>query len=133
MIIEVVAGIVLNQQKILIARRSPGKHLAGYWEFPGGKLEPGENPEEGLARELKEELNLEVVVGQHFMDSLYHYQEKSILLKAYFAHSKQLELSSTDHDQLKWVQAKELEKYIFAPADVPIVEALLVRQRQDKG
>jgi 8-oxo-dGTP diphosphatase len=126
--IEVTAGVIENRGKILIARRSPGKHLAGYWEFPGGKVETGETYEECLARELKEELDLNVTVHEHIADSEFTYGDKQIRLKAYFAKTNQAEVTSTDHDEIKWITAYEFDDYTFAPADIPIIKALLLKK-----
>ncbi|MDQ3393214.1 MAG: (deoxy)nucleoside triphosphate pyrophosphohydrolase [Bacteroidota bacterium] len=124
--ILVTAAIIENEGKILIAKRKPGKHLEGFWEFPGGKIEPGEKPEEALKREILEELNLEIEVKRHFMDSLYQYEDKTILLMAYFAHATySLHIISKDHDEVVWVTKEKIMQYIFAPADVPIVKALV--------
>ncbi|WP_439882332.1 8-oxo-dGTP diphosphatase MutT [Pontibacter sp. MBLB2868] len=126
--IEVTAGVIENNEKYLIARRAPGKHLAGLWEFPGGKLEAGETYEECLTRELKEELNLDVTVQDHIADSIFKYGDKQIHLRAYFAKSESSEVISIDHDEVRWVGLGELAEYDFAPADLPIINAMLIKR-----
>ncbi len=124
----VTAALILQDHKILIARRGPNKHLSGKWEFPGGKSEPGESDEICLRRELLEEMGIIIEVGQHFLDSPYKYPEKEILLKSYFCTFISGEIVLTDHDQNAWVTYEELSGYDFAPADIPIVLELQADQ-----
>lgn len=122
---KVSAGIVCRNGKILICQRPKGKSLAGFWEFPGGKLEEGESLQDCLKRELKEELDIEVAVGDFFMESVYQYEFGEISLNAYFATlSADQEPVLKEHPQLAWINPKDLGAYAFAPADLPIVEAL---------
>ncbi len=73
--IEVIAGIIINKKnQVLITRRKLGKHLEGFWEFPGGKLETNESPEECLVREIKEELDINISVGKHITNSVFQYE-----------------------------------------------------------
>lgn len=80
---DVVAGIVLNEDKILIAKRAKGEKMEGKWEFPGGKIEKGETPEEALIREFKEELSVDINVHGYFCKSIYKYEFGEIRLLAY--------------------------------------------------
>jgi 8-oxo-dGTP diphosphatase len=123
--ITVTAALIQKDNKILITRRSPNKHLAGLWEFPGGKLENGETEQECLSRELEEELGIKVKVGEFFMENTHDYGTKSILLKAYFCEQLTGSITLNDHDMIAWVTKKELQNYEFAPADVPFIKALL--------
>lgn len=123
--LNVTAGIIKRNEKILIARRKAGKHLGGFWEFPGGKLEENETPEECLKREIREELGIEIRVQSHFMDSIFQYPEKSICLLVYWAEYLRGDIVLTDHDKAEWVIVNELGQYEFAPADKPIVAALI--------
>lgn len=122
--IEVTAAILFNESKILITRRAPNKHLAGLWEFPGGKIEEGETPQECLKRELEEELGIVVKVGEFFMENQHQYDEKLILLKSFYCELISGEIILKDHDQIEWVEKSEFHKYQFAPADIPFIKAL---------
>ena len=123
--IEVTAGVIQRSGLYLIARRALGKRLEGYWEFPGGKVEAGETHEACLARELKEELDLDVTVEGYIGESVSGKGEKQMRLVAYAARTEQETITSKDHDQLKWISIYEFGDYNFAPADIPIIEALL--------
>lgn len=123
--IEVTAALIRSGNRILIARRPSQDELAGLWEFPGGKLEAKESPEECLAREIQEELAITISVGEFFADTIYEYPGKVVHLMAYWAEWIEGELKSHVHDGLVWSSAAELRKYSFAPADRPIVEKLL--------
>jgi 8-oxo-dGTP diphosphatase len=122
--IEVTAAIIRKQNKTLIARRSSNKHLGGYWELPGGKIEKGETPEESLVREIKEELGVSINVIDFFMANSHHYPNKSILLKAYFCDIISGAFELTDHDKIEWIEKSEFKNFKFAPADIPIINSL---------
>lgn len=123
-IYEVTAAIIQNGHKILIARRAPNKHLSGFWEFPGGKIEKGETPEICLKRELEEELGIVVNIGKFFMENKHNYEGQIILLKAYFCELISGKIILSDHDQIEWVEKTEFYNYKFAPADIPLIKAL---------
>ena len=126
--INVTAAIIRDENHcILIARRRPGKSLAGFWEFPGGKIEEGETPEESLARELKEEMNLVVKVKGFVGENVHHYEGFSIKLMAYETVIIEGEVRLTDHDQVEWVTVEDMEGYQLAPADIPIANKLISR------
>ena len=123
---EVLAAIIEERDKVLIARRKEGKHLSGFWEFPGGKLEDGESDQSCLRREIKEEMSIDIKVTKHFMNNEHSYGEKQILLKSYICEREaNQEFYLTDHDMIEWVEKKDLLNYKIAPADVPIVKALM--------
>lgn len=122
--IIVTAAIIKKENKILIARRSSSKQLAGFWEFPGGKLESGETDQACLLREIREELNIEIKVGDFFMENKHSYGDKTILLKAFFCEYISGEILLNDHDEILWVENNELNNYTFAPADIPFIIAL---------
>lgn len=127
-IINVVAGIIQNADgRILLARRKPGIHLEGYWEFPGGKIEDGESPEESLERELLEELGITTKTGTFFTESIHAYGNKQIKLHAYFSTYLKGEIILDSHDQVAWITANEGLEYDLAPADLPIMKALRLR------
>lgn len=123
--VRVTAALIRDAQgRILVARRGPGRHLAGYWEFPGGKIEPGEAPEACLARELVEELGITCeVLG--LRDTSVHTDELgTIELMAYDARWVEGVIVLSDHDAVEWVAPGDLPAIELAPADVPIALAL---------
>ena len=120
--IVVTAAIIENAGLILAARRGKGKHLAGFWEFPGGKLENDESPENCLARELKEEFDVDVSVGAFFDESTHDYGDKVIRLLAYKVTLNSGELKLIDHDKIIWLAPEYLGSVKWAPADIPLVE-----------
>jgi len=123
--IEVAAAIIENEQgQILIARRKKGKAQEGLWEFPGGKLEPGESAEACLIRELKEEMNILIEPYELFGANEHDYGTVQIRLIAYRARFIQGEIRLVDHDEYRWVERSQLERYEWAPADVRFVEKL---------
>lgn len=125
--LQVVAGVVHCDGKLLIARRAPGKHLAGYWEFPGGKIEPGETAEQCLARELMEEFHLAVTVDGFIASQSHYYGDRVIMLHAYHATAISPCGPGDSHDAVAWITPAELENYTMAPADEFICRALAPR------
>ena len=124
--IDVTTGLIMCDGLILIAQRKHGKSLEYKWEFPGGKLEKGETLEECLKREMMEEMGLEILIGKHFVDSCYNYDFGTIVLHSFWATCKSRDIPLVlEHEQYKWVPPKDLPKYDFAPADKPIIEAIL--------
>jgi len=121
---DVTAAILWQKNKVLITRRGPGEKLAGKWEFPGGKVEVGETPEESLQREILEELGVQVTVGKYFTESIYHYGHGSIRLLAYEVLYISGDFNLTVHDQIKWVSVADLATFDFAPADIEIINQL---------
>ncbi len=125
-IIDVSAGLIMCNNLILIAQRKHGKDLEYKWEFPGGKLEQGETLEECLKRELMEEMGLNIIVGKHFVDSTYDYNFGRIVLHSYWAICENQDIPLVlEHEQYKWVALSDLPNYDFAPADKPIIEAIM--------
>ena len=124
-IIRVTAAILEKDGKILIAKRKTGDKLfAGLWEFPGGKVEEGETPEECMARELKEELDIEVEVGELITSNKHKYPHGIFELLAYRVKHVSGEMVLNDHKEIKWVTADEMSNYEFPPADLPIIKEL---------
>ncbi|WP_207737630.1 (deoxy)nucleoside triphosphate pyrophosphohydrolase [Clostridium sp. D43t1_170807_H7] len=124
-IIKVVAAILQKEDKILIARKKQGKPLAGYFEFPGGKIEEGETPEESLIRELMEEMNIKIAVKEYIGESVYDYgNNKVISLLGYTAEIIDGEIKLSDHDIYEWVTLEQINNYKIAPADIPLINKL---------
>jgi len=124
--IEVAAAIVENGRgEVLIARRKAGKPQAGLWEFPGGKLEPGESAEDCLKRELAEEMSLIVEPIAWFAVNEHDYGSIRIRLTAWRAALVGGEVRLSDHDEYRWADKRRLDEYPWAPADVPFVERLM--------
>ena len=127
--IHVTAAIIINEDAaIFVARRGPGKHLAGVWEFPGGKVEAGEFREDCLKREIKEELGMYIEVGPHFLSVEHSYGDKDIHLHSYISKWIGGYIEIFDHDRFLWCHAGEMTDLEFAPADIPIVKKLLTDQ-----
>jgi len=123
--IDVVAAILQNDKdEILIAKRKKGKILEGFWEFPGGKVEEGESPEDGLIRELNEEMNIDIEIMEYVGQSVHHYERGSINLIAFKAKILSGDIKLVDHDEYIWIDAIKLKEYKLAPADIPIVNLL---------
>jgi len=123
-IIIVTAAIIKKDNKFLIAKRKEG-HLANKWEFPGGKLENKETPEDCLKRELYEEFGIQTIIGKYLATSIYDYQHIKIKLMAYEVEYVSGEFRLNDHKEIKWVKKEDLSMYDFAPADIPIVKKII--------
>jgi mutator protein MutT len=123
--ITVTAAIIEKKGRILAARRKPGSHLAGCWEFPGGKLEPDETEKECLARELREEFGIESLVGEFLEESVYDYGSKIIRLRGYRVVHLGGTFQCRDHDQIVWLPVEELPSLNWAPADIPLMQQLV--------
>lgn len=108
----------------MIAKRSNHKHLGGFWEFPGGKIEADESPEICLVRELNEELKIKVKVISFFAENTHDYGSVTILLKAFMCQFVSGQFTLIDHDEIKWVTAMQLIDHDLAPADIPFVKLL---------
>jgi len=131
--LTVTAAIIERDGCILAARRSGG-HLAGFWEFPGGKLEDGEIPEECLKRELEEELGVVTEVGRFVGESVYDYDGTVVKLLGYATKHINGTFQLTVHDEIRWLPVEDLWTLKWAPADIPLVECIAnFRFGQDKG
>ena len=123
--IRVVGAIIRRSNTVFAARRNPDRSAGGLWEFPGGKVEVGETPEEALERELREELNVEVSVGPLIDQSISEVNGAIIELSCYSASLRDAEpASSTDRDAMAWVALDELDQLAWAPGDIPIIGRL---------
>jgi len=129
-VIRVTAGILAKEGRVLLAKRPNHNHLAGLWEFPGGKIENGESAVECLTRELAEELDISVDPREvaPFDLSFYEYGMKRILLIAMTITGFSGVPRPVEHAELKWVEIDELESMSLAPADVPVARRLVKRR-----
>lgn len=116
-----------GESAFLVARKAEGKRLAGLWELPGGKIEAGEHPSETLVREIEEELGLIVTPGAHVATHAHRYDFGTVVLEAWRGTIVGGAWRLTDHDLYAWVGAPEALAMDLAPADIPLVEALLAR------
>ncbi|MDD5174368.1 MAG: 8-oxo-dGTP diphosphatase MutT [Candidatus Omnitrophica bacterium] len=121
---QVTAAVIEKGGRILIAQRRRGRTLGGRWEFPGGKIEPGETPETCLKRELKEEFDIESEIGQFIIASRFRYCLVPIELLAYRVKHLSGEFKVNEHEEIRWVSPSELGSYDFMPADHSIVKIL---------
>jgi 8-oxo-dGTP diphosphatase len=113
--------------RVLIAQRPPGKHMAGGWEFPGGKLDPGETPRAALERELREELGIEVHEAAPLIAYEHQYPERRVLLDLWVVTRYSGEPQPLDAPALQWVGVDELESAGLLEADLPMIGALRAR------
>lgn len=123
-VIEVAAGLLFRSGKLLITQRRAQDHLGGLWEFPGGKREPGETYEVCLRRELQEELDSEVQVGELFESITHAYPEKTVHLKFFLCSWVTGEPQPIGCAAVAWVELSELDRYEFPAADVQLLEKL---------
>lgn len=123
-LVEVAAGLIRREGRYLIARRKAGVHLAGFWEFPGGKREAGESLEDCLRRELLEELNVRIDVPVPYRIIRHAYLEKTVELHFFRCSIESGEAEALDCAELRWVLPKEFAHFTFPPADGAILESL---------
>ncbi len=123
-IIEVSAGLVFRDGKLLITQRPADGHLGGLWEFPGGKREPGETFEQALHRELMEELGIEVEIRDLLENITHHYPEKSVHLRFFRCRWRRHEPQPIGCPALAWVRRDELAGYAFPAADAQLLGKL---------
>lgn len=129
-VVHVVAGVIRDARgRILLARRTAGRDLAGLWEFPGGKCEPGESPEAALVRELREELGIEATVGAPLISVPQQYPGKRIVLDVRHVDVWRGPARGREGQALAWVPLDLLDRYEMPPADRPVVAALLQPDR----
>ena len=122
--VEVSAALIFHDHKVLITQRLAGSHLAGLWEFPGGKREPAETFEACLVREIREELGVDIAVEDLF-DSVSHvYPEKQVLLKFFICRLMRGEPQPLDCAALAWAGREELAAYTFPAADARLLQKL---------
>jgi 8-oxo-dGTP diphosphatase len=129
----VAAAVLIEEGRVLLTQRKAGTHLAGAWEFPGGKVQPGEDPRRALVRELEEELGIQSVVGEVMEVTFHRYPERSVLLLFYETKraTGSAEPRAIDVAAFRWARAHELDEASFPPADVAILRKVRARLDQD--
>ncbi|MCL6442723.1 MAG: 8-oxo-dGTP diphosphatase MutT [Alicyclobacillus sp.] len=124
--VHVVGAVIVNdKQEILCALRSKSMSLGGLWEFPGGKIEAGETPQEALTREIQEELGCIIEVGDFVATCTYDYPNVRVQLDTYFARLVEGTPKANEHERLEWIPRTQLRSLEWAPADVPTVNRLV--------
>lgn len=121
---DVAAALVFRNGKVLITRRPADTHLGGLWEFPGGKRKPGETFEQCLARELQEELGVQISVGELFETVSHPYAEKTVLLKFFVCRLPDGEPQPLGCAAIRWVGKNELDNFEFPAADARLLNKL---------
>ena len=123
--IEVVAGLIVRDGRVLICQRSTASKFPLKWEFPGGKVETGENYLEALRRELREELDIEVEESRELAHHLHHYQEMPpVELRFYQVTKYRGEVKNLIFQQVVWAQIRNLEQFDFLEGDLPLIRTL---------
>lgn len=123
--IEVVCGVIGNEDGCFLACLRPrGKHLGGLWEFPGGKVEPGESPAHALERELREELGVDVAVGAALDPVPWSYDRGDICLLPFLCVITSGDLRPIEHERLHWCAPEDFQTLAWAPADLPVWEQI---------
>ena len=121
--IKVVAAIIIHENKIFATQRGYGEFKDG-WEFPGGKIEPGETPQEALVREIKEELDIEIEVKDFLETVEYDYPEFHLSMDCFFCVIRSGELVLKEHEAAKWLTVETLDSVDWLPADQGLIEGI---------
>ena len=127
-IVQVVAAVIVRGDgRYLLAQRPTGKVYAGYWEFPGGKIDADESPASALCRELDEELGIQVTVLQPFMAVHHDYPDRSVDLEFYLVDEWRGQPAGLEGQGLRWIAAAEIDRASLLPANLPVLDALQFR------
>ena len=129
-----VAAVILTDEngRILICKRAQGASCAHLWEMPGGKLEPGETPEQAAVRECQEELGVQVVLGGVYAKTEYSYPDKTIEFTFFNGRIVSGEPEMRVHEEMAWVLPSQLKEYEFCPADVGLVQKLAADRQMER-
>jgi 8-oxo-dGTP diphosphatase len=123
--ISVVGAVVIRHGKVLCAQRGPGGALPGLWEFPGGKVEPGETARQALEREIREELHCDIEVGEEVTTTNHDYDFGRVSLTTFYSRLISGDVRLTEHSDLRWLEPSRLTELDWAPADQPAVERII--------
>ena len=121
--VHVVAAIIEHEGRILATQRSYGD-FAGGWEFPGGKVEPGETPEQAVVREIREELGAAIAVGRLVCTAEHDYETFHLSMDCFLAHLDGGRFQLLEHSAAQWVDAATIDSVAWLPADLQVVEAI---------
>ena len=121
--VKVVAAIIIHENKIFATQRGYGEFKDG-WEFPGGKIEPGETPQEALVREIKEELDIEIEVKDFLETVEYDYPDFHLSMDCFFCSIRSGEMVLKEHEAAKWLTAEKLDSVDWLPADQGLIEGI---------
>jgi len=129
--VRVSAGIIVDKDKVLCVQRGPGKYdyISYKYEFPGGKVEPGENGKEALRRELIEEMKLDIKIEtmEHFLEISHEYPDLKVVMDSYICPVENPTFQLLEHVSCQWLSGEEMLELDWAEADIPIVNALINR------
>jgi 8-oxo-dGTP diphosphatase len=126
-VIQVAVGIIINNDnQILIAKRGSHQHQGDKWEFPGGKVEEGETPQEALYRELKEEIGIEIQLSYYLFEIKHKYEDRKVVIDVFEVREWQGEVVGREGQPLRWVKKPDLEQYEFPKANAKILSKLSV-------
>lgn len=129
--IDVVGAVIERGGAILCARRGSGSKLAGMWEFPGGKVEPGETACKALVREIDEELGCEISVGDEVTTTSHVYEFGTVTLTTFWCRLAAGEPRPIEHSELRWLAPADLDQLGWSPADLPTVATILAARVAD--
>ena len=135
MITDVVAALIWDGERFLACQRPSHKTRGLLWEFVGGKVEPGESPQEALVRECFEELSVKVRVGEVFMTLIHEYPDITVRLTLFHASICEGTIQKMEHNDIRWITTAEIDNYAFCPADDEILEQLkkMSENRQEES
>lgn len=130
---DVVAALIWDSGRFLACQRPAHKARGLLWEFVGGKVEPGETPEDALIRECREELGITVLVGDIFMEVIHEYPDLTVHLILYNAFIEDGSIQLLEHNDARWLLPSEIPDYSFCPADEDILKEITRRYKQERG